>query len=220
MPEFGPKGNFEGFRKAKQDVEYRTENKLAEAELTNEGFEILGHGGEHVVVAHGKDKVAAIEHSHTSETAEHGGKAIFYCSKILHMLMPSHFPDVHAVFGFPLGNKHMGQGTVRERIEPGIETSIVLEEEGFLREAEMELHEKLKAFEAYGLDIYNCLDHWGYNFQRVKGAVVYMDKLEKAFINTPDDVQNLERYMTDHQYSSADMKRVLSFAKRVVALQQ
>lgn len=219
MPEFGPSKDFESFRKVKQDVEFRKENPLAEEELIKAGNEVLGHGGEHVVVAHGEKKVAAIEHSISSENAEMR-KATFYCQKILHVLMPSHFPNFHAVFQLPLGKKHMGQGSIRERKEPGTDTGIDFEEEGFLREPELELYEKLKGFEKYGINIYGSLDHWGYNFQRTKDVVVHMDKLEKPFLSTPSDIKNLEQYMLDNKYSESNIKKVRQFGDRVVALLQ
>jgi hypothetical protein len=225
MPELGPQdkrfGRLRIFRKKIRGKDQYVRNRAFENEAGKQKVTLLGHGIEHIVVPHGKDKVAAI----ARDTLEQSGltpeaqKVNFYTHKVLNILFPRNFPKFHAVFTHPLARTHMGEGTVRGRLEA--EHAVGMDpEEDELSEDARAFHATLSEMEQYGLYVLRLLDTWGYNFyrQRKTQEIAYLDQVHESFIQTPEDIEKLMRYMEDHRYSKEDKKRAQAFAERIIEL--
>lgn len=225
MPELGPSGdNLRKIQETRRSSFPETtegtnkHRKEFDDAVRDAGLDVVGAGVENVVVSY-KDKVAALARysGEADGLTPEARKARFYAQKILHILFPQHFPNFHAVFHAPLSDKHMGEGTVRERIASGDAVGMDPEEDPLTEDAEI-LYNKLKDLESYDLKIHDYLDLWGWNFHRVDGNVKYVDQIDGSFIQTEKDLENLERFMADKKYADSETKRAKEFGKRSVEL--
>lgn len=231
MPELGPFNK--AFHKVRSIKEAPSESKRGwevtkqiREQLEADGQQVIGSGVESVVIPHGENKVAALSkwreeddgandvgprHRESADTK----KAVFYSHKILSLLFPQHFPKHHALFLRSLSQAHMGEGTIREKVDMKQAHTEDLSED-FVPEVD-EFWKFLDEVDAY-LPIRKSLDYLGNNFFRYKDHIIYLDEVTRPIISTEEDLRKLRLYMTHYNVPEATQRRVAKFGERIVRL--